>query len=521
MLSLSQASLDWSLAHALKYGYVEFFPPAFEFEAIKHDWPRIGRWLRDQNVLEWQTRPFRHCLSPKHRYGFRISTQLDPLDFLVYSALVHEVGRDLERRRVAATNQTVHSYRFRPASDGVMFDADYSYDTFLGRSAQLAQSDNYSFVVVADIADFFPRLYSHRVENALFQATQKRNHILALKNMIAQWNERYSYGIPVGTAASRLIAEVAIDDVDRALLAERAIYVRYSDDFRIFCTSERDAHERLAFLANVLFENHGLTVQQYKTTIVNIDEFTDRYLDSDERTTLKTLTERLSTILQSAGVVNSYDLIDWSDLPEEEQVQIDDLDLEDILREQAMTPSLDIQLTRFILRRLGQLNSSNALDIVLEKFDNLYPVFADVIRMAKDLRFYDLQEQREAGERFLGLLDNSLVSHLEFHRMWLLSLFSETTAWGNEDKFASLYNELPDQFSQRELILALGKSKQDYWFRSRKRGVFDLSPWLRRAFLAAASCLPTDERRHWYQSLEPRLDPLELAVVEWAKANPF
>lgn len=46
-----------------------------------------------------------------------------------------------------------------------------------------------------------------------------------------------------------------------------------------------------------------------------------------------------------------------------------------------------------------------------------------------------------------------------------------------------------------------------------------MDPWERRAFLAGAACLPKDERKHWYASVKPQLSPLELAVVEWSKAN--
>lgn len=100
-------------------------------------------------------------------------------------------------------------------------------------------------------------------------------------------------------------------------------------------------------------------------------------------------------------------------------------------------------------------------------------------------------------------------------------MFTLNTEWDNEDRFSMLYNNHSDQFSQREIILALGRSKQEHWFRRRKRNVFDFGPWQRRALIAAGSCLPIDERKHWNQSLDPRLDKLEKAVIRWARNNPF
>lgn len=67
--------------------------------------------------------------------------------------------------------------------------------------------------------------------------------------------------------------------------------------------------------------------------------------------------------------------------------------------------------------------------------------------------------------------------------------------------------------------LALGVAGVGHWFRSQRGDISLMDPWERRAFLAGASCLPVDERKHWYASVKPNLDALELAVVEWAKDN--
>ncbi|MBB4826402.1 hypothetical protein HNO89_003662 [Sporosarcina luteola] len=71
-------------------------------------------------------------------------------------------------------------------------------------------------------------------------------------------------------------------------------------------------------------------------------------------------------------------------------------------------------------------------------------------------------------------------------------------------------------FSRRKLILALGNANQQSWFKTKKRSIMQLPIWQRRAFLAAAICLPGDEASHWYRSILPRLDALEVAIVRWA-----
>ena len=92
MLKLSPDSLDWALQHALSKGDTDIFPRAFEFQAIDSNWDEVRDCLANQDILSWTSRPLRQCLSPKRRYGFRIATQLDPLDFLIFSALVYEIS---------------------------------------------------------------------------------------------------------------------------------------------------------------------------------------------------------------------------------------------------------------------------------------------------------------------------------------------------------------------------------------------------------------------------------------------
>jgi hypothetical protein len=105
--------------------------------------------------------------------------------------------------------------------------------------------------------------------------------------------------------------------------------------------------------------------------------------------------------------------------------------------------------------------------------------------------------------------------------MWALNPFTHSTEWDNESRFPKLLAEMPDQVSRRELILAMGRARHQHWFQSRWRTLFDEPPWPRRALIAAASCMPLDARRQWYRSIETRLDPLEKAVMRWARQHPF
>ena len=268
-------------------------------------------------------------------------------------------------------------------------------------------------------------------------------------------------------------AEVAIDDVDKSLRSEGIAFIRYVDDFRLFATSFNDGYRKLTTLANVLFKNHGLTLQQAKTSIITTEEFERRFASSEESHELDGLAEKFNEFLESVGVLDPYANIEYEDLEEEDQHKIDSLNLEQLLRKQLgrPEPEVDQRMTQFLLRRLGQLDNAGCVDQIIEHIDKLFTIFPDVIQYLARLRSLDSEKRRQVGQQMLSLIGNSALSHLEFHRVWLFSLFSGDREWGNAEKLGSLFSDSHDLFSQRELTLGLARARQDYWFRSRKYSI--------------------------------------------------
>jgi hypothetical protein len=523
-LILSDASLDWALNHALALGDTDIFPEIFEFQSIQDNWNEVKASIQGTDILDWKVRPFRRCLVPKHRFGFRISTQLDPLDFLVFTALINEVGEKLEATRIPVEDNIVHSYRFSSNSDGRMFSEKYTYRSFQEASHLACEELNPTHVVIADIADFFPRLYTHRIDGALDSALGVGHmHANALKRLIGHWAGSYSYGIPVGSAASRLIAEITIADIDQLLLSEGTKYVRYSDDFRIFCTSEAEAYKYLTLIARSLIENHGLTLQQNKTKIVPIDIFRTHYLRENEKRELETLSEQFYTLLSDIGIEDSYGDIDYDSLPEEYQEAINQLNLEGILKEQIDEEEPDLSLLKFLLRRLGQLGDIDVIDVVFINFGKFVPVIRETIEYLLRLDTLSAARKSELGVRLLNIYqdESSTASHLEYSRMYILRPFALDGEWNSDDQYVRLHNDAVDEFSVRELLLAMGRSKKDFWFRSRKQSLQQMTPWIRRAFIYAASCLPSEEYKHWIRGVDGQLDEVERAIAAWARKNPI
>lgn len=522
MLTLQKYSLDWALNHAINFGDTDVFPTPFEYQAISHDWDSVKADLAGQNVLKWTTRPARTLISPKSRYAFRVVTQLDPIDFLIFSSLIYEIAPDIEARRVSVAENIVFSYRVETNAEGELFNPDIGYRSFLDRCRfKLNEHGDNCFVSTADISDFYSRIYHHRLENALRSATRQTNHVSGIMRLLAGWNGTETYGIPVGCAPSRLLAEITLSDVDEALLANGIDFIRFNDDYRFFATTRTQAYQQIAFLAETLFKNHGLSLQPQKTSIYSAQLFRDNFLSTPLDKEMDSLHQRFEELLAEIGLESWYEPIEYDNLNKKEQELIGALNLVELFREEAESEEPDVPVIRFCLRRLGQLGDAGVVEYIFNNIDSLAPAFVDVIEYFTRLRHLDDAVRSVLGGRLLNLLNNSMVSELAYHRMWIINIFTASQEWDNEGRFVALYNNEIDQACRRKLILAMGRSQQRHWFQSQWRTLFDHPHWQRRAVLAAGSCMPVDARKHWYKSVEPQLDLLERAVMRWARQNPF
>lgn len=522
MTTISPKTLDWVIEHFAVYRDTDIFPRTFEYDALYFGKDELIKTLSKQDILQWRTRPYRRCLVPKQRYGFRIGTQLDPLDMILYTSLLIETGEIIEKSRVSPSKKIAFSYRFDlDDTNFTVFDKGIGYEEFQRHSDVLA--NKYGCVVVTDIADFYPRIYFHRLENALNSALGKLpHHAKAICQLIKGWNQNVSYGIPIGNNTSRLLAELVIDDVDRNLMTENIEFTRYVDDYRIFCNSREEAYQRLAHLANILYDTHGLTLQSEKTKIMSADEFIEDYLETEEKRAIKALDSRFEEIINELGLDRPYEEIDYDSLSPDIQKQVDELNLENLLDNQLNSDQIDISMVKFLINRLSQLKNVNILRRLLHNTDKLYPVFPEIvlylIRVADDI---PVNSRHRVGKFLLNKLSDSVVGHLEFHRMLIMYLFSDSNKWGNQEQLPQLYKNSSDSWFRSTLFQAIGKSSQHYWLRSKKPEIDNMPPWDKRAYIYAVSCFPTDEMENYYRALNPKLDTLEKHIITWAKKAPI
>jgi hypothetical protein len=516
---VSGDALDWALKHLRRFGDTIFLPPAFEFAAIDHDWRRVSAWIGAQDMREWSPRPYRRLLAAKTPGSFRYITQLDPIEHIAFAALMHSVGAELETFRVARRQRRVFSWRFAPLPDGTMYDPKIGWVHFNKRCAKLAESKRVTHVVVADVADFFPHLYLHPVERMLARCTITRDEAYCVLKILKGWNARVSYGIPIGPPSARILADATLSDLDEAFLNIGIQYCRYSDDCRIFCRSEAEAKQRLEFLAKQLFELYGLTLQSGKTSIVDVEDYRVRFALSPERLEAESLEATFEDLLERAGVEHEYgESIAYDDLPEEVRAEIDSLNLAEVVRQQIGQEKYDPVLLSLLLQRLSQLDQDDVVEDLLARLHHLEPVIDSIVRYLTTLHIASEAQRKRIGKMIMGAVRQKGTS--AYQAMCLLSVFATSVAFDSARDFERLYDHCSEE-AKRKLVLAMARTSNARWFYARRRDVSSLGPWLRRAFLAGASCMKEDARKAFFQTEERSGDVLEQAVLSWVKANPM
>jgi len=221
MLKLDEALLDLALVAIGIQGYGDFFPEPAEFGIVMNNWDALRPCLADFDLDIYKGYDRLTTFAPKSRLNIRRVALLHPFDLLIYTALVLTLRDDITGARLPVNENRVFSYRAEGAPDGILYNDAPSYGDFKECiKGRVAKNPN-GFVGITDIADFYPRIYQHRLVNALQAAAgpNKLGHIRVLEKMLYRFSEGASYGIPVGPPASRLLGEAALIDVDSMLMS--------------------------------------------------------------------------------------------------------------------------------------------------------------------------------------------------------------------------------------------------------------------------------------------------------------
>lgn len=530
MLKLKRKSIKWAIEHINKYNDTYIFPLPFEFEAINYKLNNVLEYLENIDVLKCGIRPYRTEITPKSQVGFRISTQLDPFDSIIYNAVLYEIADQIENARIPKEKQIIYSHRLEPKDDGTLYDEDYNWDSFNKRAKDIANSDEYNYVVVTDIGDFFSSIYLHNIETSLRECVRecgKTAHGEVLINMIKAMHSSQTHkGLPIGPQFSRPIAELILVEIDNILINNGIKHIRYVDDYRLFCTSETEAYKTLSFLAQKLYDLRNLKLNEQKTKILTIDNFKKEYLkEFKEKEHDNTLNEFYELCYMLNINTNSYDDFDIYGLEPYEIEQIEQLNIIQLLENELKEEKVDLGFIKFLLNNLAKFDNTEVADLMLKKENiiKIFPILRSFINYLERVRSFNTAQKHEIGRKVIELFEYSFITELQFNRSWLLHLFSKDDEWNNSKEFYTLYRTHKDDITLRELVQCLARAKKLEFFReNRTINLRTINPWVARSYIVGFSCLPKDERNALIKSRRLfQRDYLEELVDEWASENPF
>jgi hypothetical protein len=272
--NLQETELEWSLKHLLRFYSSDFFPKPFEFEAIKADWPFIRQELLKLDLATYVPKTPLSLLAPKANGCFRVVHQIDPLDALIYTALVKQEAGIFEAYRIPQSEAIACSYRIMPDLDGSFFDSsEDGWSRFNERTRALTEQYTDGFVLICDFVDFYNQIYTHRLRNVIAESggSKLEEYARVVERFLHGLNDNTSRGIPVGPAASIVLAEVVLSDIDRKVLSHTSSFVRWVDDFRIFFKTIDEVQTFLHEFTKYLYEVHRLVLSGEKTGIFSVN----------------------------------------------------------------------------------------------------------------------------------------------------------------------------------------------------------------------------------------------------------
>lgn len=483
--TVKNISLDWALQHILNYYDSDFFPKPFEFEAIKADWNNIRAYLTSIDLYTHAPKTPVSELAPKFYGSFRIVHQLDPLDSLLYTALLYENAQLIETFRVPEKEKISCSYRIKINTGGSFFEKDHNgYPEFLEAAENLADTARRGMVLVADIVDFYNQIYLHRVNSALEEASSKANEVIEI--FLSALNTNISRGIPVGPAASILVAELIMADINNFILTHTRQFVQYVDDLYIFFPNKIDATLFLHELCRYLYDHHRLALSPEKTKIIPLQRFRREYLKEESKVERQALEEKLEELGTYPAAEEEKD---FDELDPPEKFKIRTATYYDLLASMLNTGEINFGMLRHIIRQAGKYKVRKIIPLLFEHFETLLPVIRELV-----IYFQRVLDKKIVGiyqEEFEELLQSPYLQ-IPFVNIWVFTLFQLEVF--NEIEIHIDYNKI---IRIREKALIARRENNKAWVKSHKGKLDILAIWDRRAVIYSSLILAKDEMGHW------------------------
>ena len=211
-----EEAVNLSIDNIILEGLNDIYPSVFVVSLLKEAKYRTKIFdttilkIKRSTIADMDFLPLQYSYFPKKEaFDFRKAASIQPWDLVKYMSLVFLCAEEIESKRPHKNNNIVFSYRFQPR-DGRLFDPNYDYKTFQKSIGKRIQESGYKLYIKADIANYYDRLNLHRLENILLFYCKEKRIVRLINQLLLFWSNRDSYGLPVGSNPSRILAEAEL-----------------------------------------------------------------------------------------------------------------------------------------------------------------------------------------------------------------------------------------------------------------------------------------------------------------------
>lgn len=512
MAILSEASLDFAKTHIEKYYDSDFFPKAFEFEALWHHWAQVKQELQSKNISKFLVSLPYNATIMKARGGYRVVHQLEPLEAIAYTAMAFEIGTAIELKRAPVADRVACSYRINIAN-GSFFDGGSGWNDFKTKSQELANVNEYT--AITDISDYYNQIYLHRLQNAIEDSDVAHKSLASdIEDFLLALNNKASQGVPVGPAASIVMAEAVMIDIDAFVSQCGIAHTRYVDDIRMFSDSKEKLSEVLEKLTLYLYENHRLTLATEKTKILSSEEFIEKHLHNPYLDDKDELMEELDNISPYGGEDDFND--DFVDYLEDDEPEEDDVGetLVSALEKILEFDYIDLGLARSIIRTARRNGIPDLITPLLDNFPYFAPVAPDLFLYLNEVIDGATVSDIKSGLEIACQLPEANCTLVRYWMEHFISSHSGLLASKKLKNFVMLGQNIDNKARAAITLHDIA------WVRTHKAQIYNVGSRARRAIINSARVLPSDERNPWLGLVAQNAAlPLERWLATWVKAS--
>jgi hypothetical protein len=515
MPGLEKRSLERAVLHLTSLGDTDIFPSPFEFKFYELEQESLVDLLKDLNTGSHTPTSAFECLCPKGTLSFRIAHQLFPIDMLLYTAAVIQISPALEEMKLEG-EKGPFAYRFIDDDENPrLFLASSSYHDWLchlrEKFASGSQFDDISYVIETDISDFYSRIYFHRLEHVFDDCGAPNQVRRVIEKIIKATRARQSYGLPVGSSASRILAEALLADTDRMIADIAADYSRYVDDFRIVVNHQADVHSVLCKLAEHLMLTEGLSLNASKTR---------SYTTTDG---VKNIDAKLSDVFNDEELVklNQYirAVYDDDDVSVEDIEDVSAADLISKLSDVSKRSPADYTALRVILKALRAVEIEDPVKFTRDFIDLLYHLPRDFCILVGGAAQRAPEKSAEIADILVGSIMEAPFRDMALSRIWVAHLFV-AQAVPVDENLRTRMSLTRTAVERRQDLLLLGLLRNRSFFRAQKTKFDEANAWEKPALMFGASCLSKSEYETWLDTIKAHItDPAGDLYRKWLADN--